>query len=546
MSNEHILFESFAKGKTKARTHGSNCVIYTRVSTKEQADNNFSLETQKKACEQYAVKCGYQISGCFGGTYESAKTDERKEFNNMLSFVKRSKDKISHIIVYSVDRFSRSGANAIYLAEQLKKQGIVVSAVTQPTDATTASGSLQQNIQFIFSEYDNQLRREKCMAGVKEKILQGIWCTAPPIGYDIVRLNGKKEFRVNSVGKLLRKGFNWKAEGLSNIDVRNKLAAHGLKLNTQRVSDFLRNPFYCGLLVHSSLEGRVVDGIQEKVISKEIFLKVNGLLAQNHFGYTVKPENEDAPLKRFLKCDDCGNYLRAYKAYKNQKYYYKCNTAGCKCNKRADELNEAVKSMLEKYTVDINEDYRQLIRTQTIITYNQLNKDKEDLKGAFEKQLAEVEKKIERLEERYVLEEIDSTMFQKFKAKFHAERVEITKNLAKTGNQVSNLESCIDNAITMASKLASLWDSSNYEDKQALQNLVFPDGMTYCRKNNECRTPRVNSIFRYIASLAGISAKKENGHKTLSSDVPALVEPAGVEPASKHMPDMLSTCLFLH
>ncbi len=89
----------------------------------------------------------------------------------MLSFVKKSRDKISHIIVYSVDRFSRSGANAIYIAEQLKEVGITVFAVSQPTDTTTASGSLQQNIQFIFSEYDNQLRREKCMAGVKEKLL---------------------------------------------------------------------------------------------------------------------------------------------------------------------------------------------------------------------------------------------------------------------------------------------------------------------------------------------------------------------------------------
>ena len=224
MSKDLILFESFAKGRMKTKSNGNNCVIYTRVSTKEQADNNFSLETQKKACEQYASKCGYQIAGCFGGTYESAKTDERKEFNNMLSFVKRSKEKVSSIIVYSVDRFSRSGANAIYLAEQLKKQGIVVCAVTQPTDATTASGSLQQNIQFIFSEYDNQLRREKCMAGVREKIQQGIWCTAPPTGYDIIRVNGKEEFRVNNVGKLLRKGFHWKAEGLANEEVRQKLA----------------------------------------------------------------------------------------------------------------------------------------------------------------------------------------------------------------------------------------------------------------------------------------------------------------------------------
>ena len=146
--------------------------------------------------------------GYFGGTYESAKTDERKEFNNMLSYVRKIKEKISYIIVYSVDRFSRSGANAIYIAEQLKKQGIIVYSVTQPTDASTASGSLQQNIQFIFSEYENQQRREKCMAGVKEMLLSGEWCTAPPLGYDIVKSGGQRRIVVNSKGKLFRKAFH--------------------------------------------------------------------------------------------------------------------------------------------------------------------------------------------------------------------------------------------------------------------------------------------------------------------------------------------------
>jgi len=204
-TSDNILFESFAKGTRAKKANGKNCVIYTRVSTKEQADNNFSLETQKKACVQYASKCGYHTMASFGGTYESAKTDERKQFNNMLSFLKKSKEKISYIIVYSVDRFSRSGANAIYIAEQLKKQGIVVCSVTQPSDANTASGSLQQNIQFIFSEYDNQLRREKCMAGVREMLTKGEWPASPPFGYDIVKKNGKREIVINDQGKTGKK-----------------------------------------------------------------------------------------------------------------------------------------------------------------------------------------------------------------------------------------------------------------------------------------------------------------------------------------------------
>ena len=174
MKNDLSMFKAFVKPSHQlTNPTTTNSVIYTRVSTKEQADNNMSLETQRKICEQYAHKNGYVVVESFGGTYESAKNDERKEFNKMLSYVKKSKEKISYIIVYSVDRFSRSGANAIYLKEQLRQQGVHILAVSQPSDTATPSGSLQQNIQFIFSEYDNQLRREKCMSGVKEALLRG-------------------------------------------------------------------------------------------------------------------------------------------------------------------------------------------------------------------------------------------------------------------------------------------------------------------------------------------------------------------------------------
>ncbi len=147
-------FEEFAKGKPqKTESSNNTCVIYTRISTREQAENNMSLDTQRRAYDKYAKKLGYTIMAYFGGTYENAKTDERKEFNHMLSFVQKSREKISNIIVYSVDRFSRSGANAIYITEQLKQTRISVLSVSQPTDVSTPSGSLQQNIQFIFTPH---------------------------------------------------------------------------------------------------------------------------------------------------------------------------------------------------------------------------------------------------------------------------------------------------------------------------------------------------------------------------------------------------------
>ena len=532
MSND-LLFKTFAKGSHKEKVKGSFCVIYTRVSTKEQADNNLSLDTQKKACVLYANKSGLQIMGNFGGTFESAKTDERKEFNNMLSFVKKSKEKISHIVVYSVDRFSRSGANAIYLAEQLKKVGVSVYAVTQPTDSTTASGGLQQNIQFIFSEYENQLRREKCMAGVKEMLSRGEWCTAPPIGYDIVRTNGKRSIVVNNKGKLLRKAFSWKAkEKVTNQELIKRLATQGLKMTNQRMSAFLKNPFYCGLLVHTALEGEIIEGNHEKLISKELFLEVNDIISTNHQGYRTNPENEYAPLKRFLKCEDCGKFLRAYKAYKNQKYYYKCNTVGCKCNKRADDLNERFAELLSAYCLDLDDAMKYLVKQQLIATYNKFNERKEDNLKDVAKELEEVNKRLVRLEERYVLEEITKDMFDKFQLKFIEERKEIEKETSKFGKRVSNLEECIDTTFNFSSKLATAWVSADYTEKQTLQYLVFPDGILYNRKNDECRTPKVNSAFSYIASLQRVSGEKEKRELQFELHVPSLVARTGIEPVT--------------
>ena len=527
------LFKTFAKGSHKSKTKGSNCVIYTRVSTKEQADNNLSLDTQKKACEMFAKKGSLQIMGYFGGTFESAKTDERKQFNNMLSFLKKSREKISHIIVYSVDRFSRSGANAIYIAEQLKKQGIVVCSVTQPTDASTASGSLQQNIQFIFSEYENQQRREKCMAGVKEMLLRGEWPTAPPIGYDIIKTNGKRSIMLNKDGKLLKKAFHWKVkEKVSSEEIIRRLAAQGLKISNQRMSAFFRNPFYCGLMVHTALEGQVIEGNHEKMISKELFLEANDVLSENKQGYRTNPENDEIPLKRFYKCDECGQFLRAYKAYKNQKYYYKCNTKGCNCNMRADTLHERFAHTLSAYTLEFDEAMQYLIKEQMVAEYNKSNEQKEENIQNIEKQLGEVDKKLERLEERFVLEEITKDMFDKFKAKFTKEKEDIEKERAKFGSKVSNLDLYIDTAFRTTSKLAPKWASADYNERQALQYMVFPEGIYYNRKKDQCRTPKVNEAFRYLAGVARVLERKEKRELQFDLHVPSSVARTGIEPVT--------------
>lgn len=79
------------------------------------------------------------------------------------------------------------------------------------------------------------------------------------------------------------------------------------------------------MLSHSLLEGEIVEGKHEKLVSKELFLKANGEKSKIPHGYKVNPLNDELPLKLFFKCDSCKEYLRGYLVKAKGLYYYKCN-----------------------------------------------------------------------------------------------------------------------------------------------------------------------------------------------------------------------------
>lgn len=529
MSNLELLkgFAKYSK-ETKVATT-KNAVIYTRVSTKEQADNNQSLETQKKGCLGLAKQRSLNVLGDFGGTYESAKNDERVEFQRMLKFIKQSKEKISYIIVYSVDRFSRSGANAIYIADELRKAGVVILAVTQPTDTTTASGALQQNIHFIFSQYDNDLRREKCIAGMVEKLRSGMWSGKAPLGYDLLRQNGEQKIVINEKGKLLRNAFLMKAnEGLSNTEIVAKCKALGLNLTMQRLTDIFRNTFYCGIISHNLLNGELVKGRHEALISEKIFLKVNNLTAKHSQGYTQNSKDDNLPLKSFVKCAACGTPMTGYLNRKKNIHYYKCNKIGCGCNGNAKKLHQQYEELLSEYSLDKR--FIEPLKEQLRLTYHFMNKQNAVYESELRTRLTEVENVLEGIEERFVLGKIEKDQFEKYSAKYREQKNEINRELQKVSFQLSNLNKYIDFSVSIAGNLNKIWGSGNYQLKQKLQYLLFPEGIMYDKKDGHYLTQKANIVFSWMSSIARVLEKNKSGQTSVNTDLSALVERTGIEP----------------
>ena len=534
--NNSTLLQSFGKGKSLRPISKTtvNAVIYTRVSSKEQADTNQSLETQKKYCLQYALKNNLDVLGFFGGTYESAKTDERKEFNRMIRFVKNQKEGVSFILVYSLDRFSRTGDNAIFISSELKKRGISIVSVTQPIDVSTHSGVLQQNIQFIFSKYDNDLRREKCIAGMREKLLRGEWTGMLPVGYSYDHA-GVKQYRVriNERGKIIAKAFSLKVQGLTNSDIALRVSNAGYKVNRKRISEIITNPFYCGQIAHSLLEGQLIKGKHEPLISEELFLQANDVLKSKGYGY--KPHNPQinnhVPLKNFIRCADCNTPLTGYIVKKKNLFYYKCNKIGCKCNKSAKSMHALYQDFLRSYQVDPA--LTGLLKEQLLYTYDYLTRADKEARVEVQRRVSELKNKLGALEERFAFGEVERDIFERIAEKLRDEIRDLNADLSKSQNEISNPALFIDRSLKICSNLSSLWVSAPYSQKVQLQELLFPEGIVYDKKLGNYRTTRVNAVLEVTSCISKNLGENKSGQTKKAFDLSAPVAPTGIEPVSK-------------
>ena len=524
-------FDQFKKGINKLISPKTNAVIYTRVSTKEQADNNASLATQMKHCKKYTEENGLNIVEYFGGTYESAKNDERKEFQKMLSFVKQRKS-IGFVIVYSYDRFSRSGPSGAFISHELKQKGIQVVSATQSVDYNDPSGNFMEGIYHLFSQFDNQLRRDKSMTGMTEKLKQGFWPFAPPTGYDNLnqgKTADKHKLVINDKGKLLKKAFEWKAkQDLSLVEIARRLNARGWNIPPKRLTHFFRNPFYCGYIDSSMVPGEMIDGKHVPLITKKTFLKVHENLSKFHSGYNISLETDHLPLKQFVKCDCCGTSMVGYTVKKKGLHYYKCNKTGCKKNRSQKVLHQKFEELLTRFKCP--EELKETMKKMLLyVLSKEINTAPSDTK-ALKIELAYLRKKLEATEERFVLGEINQKLYEKFRNKFSLKIEQIQAEMSNSKNSLSNLEKAAENALEIASKLPHMWRSGKFNTKRKLQNLMFPEGIRYDRENDNYRTTRTNFLFSLIACLSEEYGGKKDGDFINFDKIPTLVGPHGLEP----------------
>ncbi len=527
-----LLQRNIFSGSSKKRSErGLKAVIYTRVSTKEQADNNGSLQTQLAQCLEYAVRRKIEVIEKFGGVFESASTDGRKEFQRMLAFVKKNKD-VSVILVHNYDRFSRTGPSAMQLTEELRRQGVLLRSVTQELDPLTSSGRLMENFHHLINRWDNDTKGERTKRMTREVMLKGYWPYATPLGYLNLKPKHRAclhEYVITEEGKLLRQAFQMKAKGtFTNRQIIDHLSKRGLRITEKNFRWVLSNVFYAGFVTGNLVDHQLTKGKHPPLVDMKTFMEANKMMRdETNVGVPKCTKQEELPLKIFAKEEGSNAPFTGY--IKKGNWYYKARQKGVGVNVNANILNEAFKNFLSQF--QYKRQYHDVLKKKILSSLQQSVQDKINDTKKLKKRESELETEIEKLELKYINEAIPKTLYDKWLTKFSEEKAGVQAELQKVNFDSSNLERMVEKGLAIAQNVSGAWVSMRCDEKQRLQSLVFPEGILYSKEKGTVRTNRVNSLFAAIPYLTRVCDKNKKGNSKKNCQNPDKVPGTGIEPA---------------
>ena len=310
--------------KATPRPKTIRCAIYTRKSTEEGLDQQYnSLDSQRDAGESYIrsqanegwelVPDRYDDGGFSGGNIE------RPALKRMMEDIQAGK--IDCVVVYKVDRLSRSLLDFARVMETFDKFSVSFVSVTQHFNTTHSMGRLTLNILLSFAQFEREIIGERIRDKLAAQCRRGQWTGGYPVlGYDVDRSERTPKLVVNlEEATKVRRIFSLYLElknlmpVVEELDKRgwtNKLwhskkglPKGGRSFDKCSVHALLTNPIYCGKIKHKT---DLYQGQHQAIIDDEIFERVQAQLRENSFNRGNRlPSKYGGLLKGLIRCPNC-------------------------------------------------------------------------------------------------------------------------------------------------------------------------------------------------------------------------------------------------
>jgi len=323
------------------------CAIYTRKSTEEGLDQDFnSLDAQRESAEAYIQSQKHEGWTCLPDRYDdggfSGGNIERPALKRLLADVEAGK--IDCLMVYKVDRLSRSILDFSRLMETLERHNVSFVSVTQQFNTTNSMGRLTLNILLSFAQFEREIIAERTRDKMSAARRKGKWIGGnPALGYDVDPRGGRlivnesesvmvrsifelyleKRALLPTVQELNRRGWTTKRWITKKAGERG-----GRPFDKSILSRMLSNVLYLGKI---NFQGEIIEGEHEAILSEEVWTQVQET-RRRHIetsGASVRNKH-GALLKGLLFCGPCGTAMsHKWTIKKNQRryHYYVCTTA---------------------------------------------------------------------------------------------------------------------------------------------------------------------------------------------------------------------------
>lgn len=319
-------------------TETRRCAIYTRKSTSAGLEQEFnSLDAQKEACEAYIQRQpGWVVvpDNYDDGGFTGSNTD-RPAFQRLLEDVEAGK--IDIVVVYKVDRLSRSLLDFAQVMDRLNRSGAAFVSVTQNFSTADAMGRLTLNMLMSFAEFEREMIAERTRDKIAASRRKGKWTGGTvPLGYDVV----DKKLVVNDLeADVVREAFQLYLQHRSALAVARELnrtdrltkhrraksgaTRHGKAWGKDSVLRLLRTPLYAGLI---SSDGELYDGEHDALIDRATYDEAQEHLDAAMGSQSAPGRNPDYILRGRLFCARCGHaFSTASTRRGSQEYrYYRC------------------------------------------------------------------------------------------------------------------------------------------------------------------------------------------------------------------------------
>lgn len=352
------------------------CAIYTRKSSEEGLEQGFnSLDAQREACEAFILSQKEQGWKALDPAYEdggfSGGNTERPGLKRLLADIGAGRVRI--VVVYKVDRLTRSLADFAKLVELFDKHNVSFVSVTQQFNTTSSMGRLTLNVLLSFAQFEREVTGERIRDKIAASKRKGLWMGGPtPIGYQpherSLVIDEPQAARIREIYRLyLELGCVRKLrEEISRLGwvtpprkTRRADAGGGRQFSRGHLYRLLSNPLYVGQIAHKDA---VFEGQHPAIVDRGVWQAVQIRLATNRQGHRTRSTAAEPALLAGLVFDEKAQRLtpsHATKGARRYRYYVgeHLHTAGRRAAPDAlripaPELEETVLRAFAEFLLD--------------------------------------------------------------------------------------------------------------------------------------------------------------------------------------------------